>query len=234
MLQEFRDKMEKGACSLSHSPPGDCPLCPRLVALRHESQQKNPEWFNGPVDTFGDPQARLLVVGMAPGLGGANRTGRPFTGDHAGDLLFETLARAGLTRGIYDRRADDGLTLHGVAITNVVRCVPPKNKPVAAEVRNCRPFLLATLERYGSCKTHFALGRIAHDAFLSTLNKRRATFPFSHNAIHDLGDGVTLVDSYHCSRYNTNTGVLTPHMFESALFAAAKIAGVGRRTGNNR
>ncbi len=208
--------------------PENCERCPRLVALRQQARDKHPDWHNGPVASFGDPDPRLLIVGMAPGMAGANRTGRPFTGDHAGDLLFATLARAGLAQGTYTRERDDGLSLHGVMITNVVRCVPPQNKPVAAEVNNCRPFLLATLEKHRQCRTYFALGRIAHDAFVRAIGKRCAAFPFGHGRVHDLGNGAHLVDSYHCSRYNTNTGVLTTAMFEEALFTAAKIAQIGR------
>ncbi len=208
--------------------PADCALCPRLVALREQAQQKHPDWHNGPVPVWGDQNGKLMVIGMAPGMAGANRTGRPFTGDHAGDLLFQTLERAGLTRGTYDRRPDDGLELRGALIANVVRCVPPQNKPVAAEVNNCRPFLLATLKARKNITTFFALGRIAHDAFLSAIGKRRAEFPFAHGASHDLGENRRLFDSYHCSRYNTNTRRLTTPMFESALFAAAEHAQIGR------
>ncbi len=210
------------------NPPADCNLCPRLVALRHDAQAKHPDWFNSPVDTWGDEQAKLMIVGMAPGMAGANRTGRPFTGDHAGDLLFQTLERAGMTKGSYDRRIDDGLVLKGVIIANVVRCVPPQNKPVAAEVNACRVFLQATLAQRKNVQTYFALGRIAHDSFLATLGLRKALYKFGHGAHHDLGGGRLLFDSYHCSRYNTNTRRLTTEMFETALFAAAKHAKIGR------
>lgn len=213
--------------NLTTNPPADCNLCPRLVALRAQAQAKHPDWHNAPVDVWGDTHAKLMIVGMAPGMAGANRTGRPFTGDHAGDLLFQTLGRAGLTRGTYDRRPDDGLVLRDAVIANVVRCVPPQNKPVAAEVNACRPFLLSALNEYEGLKTFFALGRIAHDAFLSTLNLRRAAFPFSHGGQHDLGEHGVLFDSYHCSRYNTNTRRLTTEMFESAFFSAAKHAKIG-------
>ena len=217
-----------GAKTLLNDHGNECSRCPRLVALRKEARLKHPDWHNNPVRAWGATNAKLMVVGMAPGMAGANRTGRPFTGDHAGDLLFETLTRAGLTRGTYDRSPNDGLELIDTIIANVVRCVPPKNKPVAEEVNNCRPFILATLEAQREVKTFFALGRIAHDAFLTTLGLRRASFPFAHGAQHDLGDGRALIDSYHCSRYNTNTGVLTTPMFENALFSAAKRAGIGR------
>ena len=217
-----------GRCVPVSNAPHDCNLCPRLVDLRTEARAKHPDWHNGPVDVWGDPHAKLMIIGMAPGMGGANRTGRPFTGDHAGNLLFATLSKAGLTRGTYDRRADDGLILLDTLIANVVRCVPPQNKPVAAEVNNCRPFLQATLKEKAQAKTYFALGRIAHDSFLTTLGLRRAAFPFSHGGCHDLGDNRVLFDSYHCSRYNTNTRRLTTQMFEKALFDAAKHAQIGR------
>ncbi|MDP7545963.1 MAG: uracil-DNA glycosylase [Alphaproteobacteria bacterium] len=199
-------------------PPADCGLCPRLVAFRRESQEKQPDWFNGAVASFGDPNARLLVVGLAPGLTGANRTARPFTGDFAGDLLYQTLAEYGFSSGAYDRRADDGLTLVDCRITNAVRCVPPQNKPIGAEIKTCRRFLVGQLERSPRPRAILALGRIAHDTMLTTLELRRAAHPFAHNAQHDLGDGRTLYDSYHCSRYNTNTRRLTADMFR-AVFA---------------
>ncbi len=204
-----------------------CQLCPRLVALRNEANIKNPDWHNRPVSAFGDITAKLAIIGMAPGMGGANRTGRPFTGDHAGDLLFQTLGKAGLSKGKYDRRADDGLELIDTIIVNVVRCVPPQNKPVAAEVKNCRGFLLDTFKSLPQNCTYFALGRIAHDAFLTAMNLRRASFPFAHAARHELGNNSVLIDSYHCSRYNTNTRLLTTEMFETAMFLAAKNAKIG-------
>jgi len=160
---------------------------------------------------------------------GANRTGRPFTGDFAGDLLFATLAQAGLSSGAYDRRPDDGFLLRGVVIANAVRCVPPQNKPTGAEIANCRPFLQAALAACPGARTFLALGRVAHDSFLAGLGKKRASFPFAHAARHDLGEDRVLFDSYHCSRYNTNTRRLTPEMFETVVFAAAKRAGIGRR-----
>ncbi|HJM91755.1 MAG: uracil-DNA glycosylase [Alphaproteobacteria bacterium] len=198
-------------------PPADCGLCPRLVAFRGESKAKNPDWFNGAVASFGDPDARLLIVGLAPGLSGANRTARPFTGDYAGDLLYETLAAHGFSTGTYDKRADDGLYLRDCRITNAVRCVPPRNKPVGAEIKTCRQFLIAQLAQAPRPKTILALGRIAHDSLLTTLELRRADYPFSHGARHDLGDGRALYDSYHCSRYNTNTRRLTPEMFHAVF-----------------
>ncbi len=205
-----------------------CQLCPRLVDLRNQAKQKNPEWHNAPVPAFGAIKAKLAIIGMAPGMGGANRTGRPFTGDHAGDLLFQTLGRAGLTRGLYDRRADDGMELIDTMIVNVVRCVPPQNKPVASEINNCRQFLHATIDNFPKECTYFALGRIAHDAFLDAMDLRRAAFPFAHAAFHKISSDMVLVDSYHCSRYNTNTRRLTTEMFENAMFLAAKNAKIGK------
>jgi uracil-DNA glycosylase family 4 len=203
-------------------PPADCDACPRLVAFRAENQAKAPDWFNGAVPSFGDPtEARLLIVGLAPGLQGANKTGRPFTGDYAGDLLYGTLLKFGLATGTYGQRADDGLTLNGAMITNAVRCVPPANKPTGEEIKTCRRYLSARIGALPCLKVIIPLGRIAHDSTLSALGLRRAAFPFSHAGEHDLGDGVTLIDSYHCSRYNTNTGRLTTEMFE-AVFEAAR------------
>ena len=207
--------------------PDMCRLCPRLVNFRDQADKKNPHWHNGPVEPFGQEDAKLAIIGMAPGMGGANRTGRPFTGDHAGDLLFATLEKAGLTRGTYARRADDGLELVETIIVNVVRCVPPQNKPVASEVKNCRSFLLETIGKLPRNCTYFALGRIAHDAFLTAMGLRRADFAFAHGARHQIGRESVLIDSYHCSRYNTNTGRLTTAMFENALFMAAQNARIG-------
>lgn len=202
-------------------PSHDCRLCPRLVDFRHENRALYPEWSNAPVPSFGDPEARLLIVGLAPGLRGANRTGRPFTGDYAGDLLYATLLELGLASGVYERRPDDGLTLKGVAIVNAVRCVPPQNKPTPQEIASCRPFLIDAMRALPNLTTVFALGRIAHDSVLKSLQRRLAAFPFQHGARHELGPAAPrLFDSYHCSRYNTNTGVLTTEMFRSALAAA--------------
>ena len=201
-------------------PPIDCPLCPRLVALRRDCQARHPDWWNAPVPAFGDREAWLGIVGLAPGMHGANRTGRPFTGDYAGDLLFQTFARFGLSRGTYQARIDDGLTLEGVIILNSVKCLPPQNKPTPAEIHTCRRFLSAQIDALPQLRVFIALGRIGHDSFLRHLGLRSASFPFGHGARHDLGDGRVLIDSYHCSRYNTNTGRLTEAMFE-AVFAAA-------------
>lgn len=205
-------------------PPKDCTLCPRLANFRDENQRKYPDWFNGPVPPWGDNAAKLIIVGLAPGLQGANRTGRPFTGDYAGDLLFQTLGRAGLSSGTYQARVDDGLELHSVLIVNAVRCLPPQNKPTGPEIKTCRQFLTATLEENSQALTYLALGRIAHESFLSTIGVRRAAYPFAHGARHEFDDGRVLYDSYHCSRYNTNTKRLTEKMFEDVVFAAAKEA----------
>lgn len=171
--------------------------------------------------SFGPTDARLLIVGLAPGLRGANRTGRPFTGDYAGDLLYTTLTAFGFARGRYDRRPDDGLELIDCRITNAVRCVPPENKPVGAEVSACRPFLAKTIAAMPALRVVVVLGAVAHGATLAALGLRKAAYRFGHGAVHPLPDGLTLVGSYHCSRYNTNTGKLTPAMFE-AVFASVR------------
>jgi uracil-DNA glycosylase len=208
---------------LDPDPPRDCPRCPRLVAFRHEWRAREPGWWNAPVEGWGDPQAWLLVVGLAPGLRGANRTGRPFTGDHAGDLLYATLARFGLTEGLYQGRSDDGLTLRGAFIANAAACVPPQNKPLPAEVHNCRPFLEARLASLPSLRALIALGAIAHQSTVKALGGKPLDYRFAHGARHDMPNGLTLFDSYHCSRQNTNTGKLTPAMFESVFAAACEL-----------
>jgi len=203
---------------LSATEPGrDCPLCPRLVAFREEWRQKEPTWHNAPVPTFGGLDSRFLVVGLAPGLRGANRTGRPFTGDYAGTLLYGTLLKFGFATGTFDARPDDGLTLHDVAITNAVRCVPPENKPTPDEGRTCRRFLTATIEAMPRLLAILALGRISHDNVLSAMNAPRPAYPFAHGAEHRIGPLVTVFDSFHCSRLNTNTGRLTTEMFEAVV-----------------
>lgn len=200
------------------TPGRDCPLCPRLVAFRVAQRAAQPAWHNAPVPSFGDLDARLLIVGLAPGLKGANRTGRPFTGDYAGILLYGTLIKFGFARGEYSERADDGLTLIGCRITNAVRCVPPANKPETNEIRTCGRFLAAEIAAMPRLAAILALGQIAHQAVLAAYNHKRAQFRFGHGASHELSSGLILADSYHCSRYNTNTGQLTPAMFE-AVFA---------------
>jgi uracil-DNA glycosylase family 4 len=203
-------------------PARDCPLCPRLLAYRLENRAKQPTWFNAPVPSFGPRDARLLVVGLAPGVSGANRTGRPFTGDFAGELLYGTLQKFGFAKGKYQARPDDGLTLIDCRITNAARCVPPENKPTPEEVKTCRVFLHATLEGMTNLKAIVALGRIAHETTLRAFDHKQKHFAFAHGAKHELGR-ATLYDSFHCSRYNTNTGKLTPQMFE-AVFAAVRAA----------
>jgi len=205
---------------LRAEPDRNCPLCPRLAAFREAARAREPGWFNSPVPSFGDPDGRLLIVGLAPGLQGANRTGRPFTGDFAGDLLYATLLEYGFARGVYQARPDDGLTLVDCRISNAVRCVPPQNKPLPLEISTCRPFLSATIETMPALRAIVALGRVAHDSMLKVLGLRAAAAPFAHGAIHAAA-AVKLYDSYHCSRYNTNTRVLTPEMFRS-VFAKVK------------
>jgi uracil-DNA glycosylase len=202
--------------------PAKCPRCPRLVSYRKENEAKEPQWFNGAVPSFGTPDCRLLIVGLAPGRNGANRTGRPFTGDYAGDLLYETLLTYGFAKGKYQARLDDGLKLVDCMITNAVRCVPPENKPEPAEIANCRPFFEARLAALPKLKVILALGRIAHDQTLSALARRKALFPFAHGARHELAADRALYDSFHCSRYNTNTGRLTADMFHSVFAAIRK------------
>lgn len=206
----------------SDAPGDDCPLCPRLATFRRHWRAAEPSWFNAPVPAFGDEDARLVIVGLAPGLRGANRTGRPFTGDYAGDLLYQTLIAHGYATGTYRARPDDGLRLTGAAIVNGVRCVPPENKPTGEEIAACRPFLADALDGYRHCAALLALGRIAHETTLRTLHLKPSAYPFGHGAVHSLDVGgrrLALFDSYHCSRYNTNTGRLTTAMFE-AVFEA--------------
>jgi len=204
------------------SPPADCQACARLARFREANRAAYPQWRNAPVESFGERDARLLVVGLAPGLRGANRTGRPFTGDYAGDLLYATLLDCGFARGAYQRRADDGLRLCDCAIVNVVRCVPPENKPTPAEIAACRPYLAGALGALPRLQAILALGRIAHDSVLRALGLRPARFAFAHGARHDFeGVGIVMFDSYHCSRYNTNTGVLTVPMFRAVVAAVS-------------
>ena len=198
-------------------PGRDCPRCPRLAAFRTTWRTKEPAWFNSPVPSFGPIDARLLIVGLAPGLQGANRTGRPFTGDYAGVLLYETLGHFGFARGEYGAHPDDGLALIDCRITNAVRCVPPENKPTPAEIKTCRDFLAATIAEMKNLAAIVALGRIAHESTVRTLGRKLSDAEFVHGKRHPLGT-VSLFCSYHCSRYNTNTGVLTPEMFR-AVFA---------------
>lgn len=206
-------------------PPHDCPLCPRLHAFIAEWRAKEPGWFNGPVPTFlpasDDGSVRLLIVGLAPGLRGANRTGRPFTGDYAGDLLYRTLGTFGFARGEFRARPDDGLELIGTAITNAVRCVPPGNKPESSEINTCRGFLSATVGRFPNLRAIVTLGAIAHQSTIRALGGRVAAHPFRHGAATEIG-GLSIFSSYHCSRYNTNTGVLTEEMFVGVFANVAR------------
>jgi uracil-DNA glycosylase family 4 len=203
-------------------PPHDCRLCPRLAEFRDANRKLYPDYFNDPVPIFRSLTARLLIVGLAPGLHGANKSGRPFTGDFAGDLLYRTLIRHGLAKGTYAARADDGLLLHDCAIANAVRCVPPENKPLPAEIKTCRQFLVPLLAAMPHLRAILALGKIAHDSVCDALTVSKTKNPFKHGARYRL-DRVTLIASYHCSRYNTNTGVLTEKMFDEAV-KLAKLA----------
>ena len=201
----------------THQPSITCALCPRLVRFRESNDKLYPKFYNAPVPSFGELEAGLLIVGLAPGLKGANQTGRPFTGDYAGDLLYSTLIKHGFAEGFYKANADDGLTLIDTRITNAVRCVPPENKPVGAEATNCRPFLVSEMALMKNLKVILALGTLAHKAVLASRGLKQSAVKFAHNAFHDLENGIWLVDSYHCSRYNTNTGRLTEKMFSSVF-----------------
>lgn len=205
--------------------PRDCPLCPRLVGYREALRQEHPDWWNAPVPHYGDPDAWLIVCGLAPGKQGANRTGRPFTGDHAGKLLYDTLLKFGLAEGRYRDAPDDGLRLKGVAIANAVKCVPPQNRPLPEEIATCtRTYFRPALEALADGRVLVALGRIAHDAAIRSAGGRLAAYRFGHLAEHALPDGRTLIDSYHCSRYNQNTGRLTEAMFEAVFERAIALA----------
>jgi uracil-DNA glycosylase len=209
------------SASTSIEPGRNCPLCPRLAEFRAQARAKAPDWHNAPVASFGDANAQLLIVGLAPGLQGANRTGRPFTGDYAGDLLYATLLEYGFARGVYQARPDDGLKLVDCRISNAVRCVPPQNKPLPAEINTCRQFLVSTIATMPRLRAIIALGRIAHESTLKALGLRNGAAPFAHGAVHGAG-AVRLYDSYHCSRYNTNTRVLTPEMFRNVFAKVRK------------
>lgn len=206
-------------------PARDCPLCLRLVAFREAWREREPSWHNAPVPTWGDPTPQLLVVGLAPGLRGANASGRPFTGDFAGRILYAALACHGFAVGTFQARPDDGFTLAGAAVTNAVRCAPPENKPTAAEINMCRGFLAATVQALPSVRAILALGRIAHDSTVRALGEPAARRPFAHGSEHAIGD-ITLFGTYHTSRYNLNTGVLTEEMFDAVV---ARVAAFLRR-----
>lgn len=197
--------------------PRDCPLCPRLVALRQECRARHPDWWNAPVPSFGDPDAWLGIIGLAPGLKGANRTGRPFTGDAAGELLYTTLIKFGLAEGQFRARPDDGLRLRGAVILNAVKCLPPQNKTLPVEVTNCRRFLMAAIDALPRLRTFIALGKVAHDSLSRCFGITLSRAKFAHGAVHELPGGMLLVDSYHCSRYNQNTGRLDPAKFEEVF-----------------
>jgi uracil-DNA glycosylase len=207
------------AAARIEAPPHDCALCPRLVAYRAANHEAHPDWFNGPVPSFGPVDARLLVVGLAPGVRGANRTGRPFTGDHAGELLYQTMIRFGLAQGVYRADPQDGMTLHDCRIVNAVRCVPPANLPEPREVNLCNGFLRSELQGMSNLRAVLALGVLAHAAVLKACGIPTTRIRFSHGAIHALPDGLLLADSYHVSRYNTSTRRLTPEMFEAMMVA---------------
>lgn len=211
--------------------PRDCPLCPRLVAFRHQAARAQPTWFNGAVPSFGTAQARLLVVGLAPGLKGANRTGRPFTGDYAGVLLYSTLLAFGFARGTYGADPSDGLELTDCMITNAVRCVPPENKPLPEEIATCRGYFSARLAALPRLKALVVLGRVAHDQTLAALGAKRSRYPFAHGAVHDVdqngGPRIRMLDSLHCSRLNTNTGRLTTEMFHAVFREARRYLDAG-------
>jgi uracil-DNA glycosylase family 4 len=214
----------------SPEPSHDCPRCPRLHNFIALWRQREPSWFNGPVPAFlppeGEDAVRLLIVGLAPGLRGANRTGRPFTGDYAGDLLYSTLISHGLARGKFEARVDDSLELIGTAIVNAVRCVPPENKPVGAEIATCRTFLIPTIARFRNLEAVLTLGTIAHQSTVRALGGRVAAHPFKHGGQSAIGN-LTLFSSYHCSRYNTNTGVLTTELYVNVFMVIAGFLGVG-------
>jgi uracil-DNA glycosylase family 4 len=203
-------------------PPHDCPLCPRLVALREACRGEFPDWWNAPVPAFGDPDARIAIIGLAPGKHGANRTGRPFTGDQSGPLFYETLLKFGLAEGRYEARVDDGLRLRGAIIVNAVKCLPPQNRPTPEEVRNCRRFLARSVDALPDARVFIALGQIAHQSAVKLLGGKLPKARFGHLAEHRMPDGRMLIDSYHCSRYNQNTGRLTAEMFARAV----ELAGV--------
>ncbi|KAF0180980.1 MAG: uracil-DNA glycosylase [Hyphomonadaceae bacterium] len=204
--------------------PRGCKQCPRLVAYRDENRRLEPGWFNGPAPSFGDPEARLLIVGLAPGRTGANRTGRPFTGDFAGDLLYGTLLKLGLAEGVYRADPADGLALRGAMITNAVRCAPPENKPTPAEIATCRPFLNARMTALPNLRAILALGAIAHESVLRAHDMKPSAAKFAHGAVAELPGGRRLVSSYHCSRYNTQTNRLTAAMFEAVMTEARDLA----------
>ena len=208
----------------SAEAPRDCPLCPRLVALRMACRTEYPDWWNAPVPAFGDSGAWLAVVGLAPGKHGANRTGRPFTGDYAGELLYATLAKFGLSEGTFAASPADGLSLKGAIILNAVKCLPPQNKTLPSEEANCRPFLMEAIASLPNLTTFIALGKVAHDSLCRSFGIPLARAKFAHGAVHTLPGGLKLIDSYHCSRYNQNTRRLDAAMFEAVFERALTLA----------
>ena len=210
---------------MSFTPPtAACVRCPRLVQLRQSNAARWPDWHNAPVDSFGPLDATVLVVGLAPGLKGANRTGRPFTGDYAGLVLYPALVKHGLAVGTFDARVDDGLVLTGARVTNAVRCLPPENKPTGVEVKTCRPYLIEEMAAMRHLKVILTLGAVSHGTVLSTLGLKKSAHPFAHNAAYAIGAGRHLVASYHTSRYNMNTGRLTEAMFDDVMTQVARLA----------
>ena len=207
-----------------YEPKANCRLCPRLVKFRKDNQKTYPDFFNGAVSSFGPMHAPHLILGLAPGLKGANKTGRPFTGDASGELLYRCLDTMGWTTGNNGNEPQDGYDMSHTLVTNAVRCVPPQNKPTAEEVKNCQPFLVSLIDAMPNLKTILALGKIAHDTLIRTYGLRLVDYKFAHNATHTLPNGITMVDSYHCSRYNVNTGVLTEKMFLDALTTMKKVS----------
>jgi uracil-DNA glycosylase family 4 len=214
--------MRQFETTLAAEPERDCPLCSRLVGFRRDNRAAHPDWFNGAVPSFGPENAKLLIVGLAPGLKGANRTGRPFLGDFAGELLYRTLLKFGLARGRHEVAAPNALELVDCMISNAVRCVPPANKPTGSEIATCRRFLIGRIEALPNLRALLAVGRVAHESILTALTVKKGDFPFSHGARHGLPRGLLLFDSYHCSRQNTNTGRLTTEMFERVVGDAAR------------
>lgn len=212
---------------MPEGPDKDCTLCPRLAAYRADNARAHPDWFNGAVSPFGAVDARLLVIGLAPGVSGANRTGRPFTGDWAGDLLYSSMGTHGFARGTYDKRPDDGFELVGARVTNAVRCVPPQNKPVGAEINTCRSFLTEEITGMPDLKVILCLGRISHESTLRALGLKPSHHVFGHGSEYEVEAAhrpITVLSSYHCSRYNTNTGRLTEEMFNTVMARARELA----------
>ena len=218
---------DHGPLSFAEAPKG-CRRCPRLAGLRKSLRKDHPDWWNAPVPAFGDPAAWLAVVGLAPGKEGAHRTGRPFTGDASGEMLFATLTKYGFVNGRFANDPADGITLNGVIILNAVKCLPPENKPNAAEISNCRPYLAKALDGLPALQIMLALGKVAHDTIVRLSGVRLADHKFGHGAVHQMPDGRILIDSYHCSRYNVNTGRLTTAMFEQVVEKAAYLSSTSR------